>query len=495
MEKQEPTLEPIPSQGFLRRHRGALIACGAIVVAIVLVVAFVKHKTLQQQQEAAQKRFAGGSRRGGGGPGGPGGPPGAGGAVAVSVATVKSGDITVRIPALGTITPLATVTVKTQISGTLQKILFQEGQLVKLGDPIALIDPRPYEAALAQAEGNLRRDQALLVDARLDLKRYEDLITQDSVAQQQVDTQRYLVDQYIGTVASDEAQIKAAKVNLIYCHITAPVTGRVGLRQVDQGNYVTPGDTNGLVVITQLQPITAIFPIPEDNVTKVMQRLHDGALLDAEAYDRTNSAKITVGKVLTVDNQIDVTTGTVKLRAQFDNQDNMLFPNQFVNIQLLVDDLKDQVVMPNAAVHRGAPNGVTSTFVYLVNADSTVSVRPVTLGVVDGENVGVTAGLTPGAVVVTEGGDRLRDGASVSLPGSEPPPQKAANSGTPTGAKGTGHGRGGKGRRQGGQSPGQGSGQSGQSGQGGPGGQPAGQGSGQPPAQSGRPPQPSSSAQ
>jgi multidrug efflux system membrane fusion protein len=226
-----------------------------------------------------------------------------------------------------------------------------------------------------------------------------------------------------------------------------------------------------------------------------MQRLHDGALLDAEAYDRTNSAKITVGKVLTVDNQIDVTTGTVKLRAQFDNQDNMLFPNQFVNIQLLVDDLKDQVVMPNAAVHRGAPNGVTSTFVYLVNADSTVSVRPVTLGVVDGENVGVTAGLTPGAVVVTEGGDRLRDGASVSLPGSEPPPQKAANSGTPTGAKGTGHGRGGKGRRQGGQSPGQGSGQSGQSGQGGPGGQPAGQGSGQPPAQSGRPPQPSSSAQ
>jgi membrane fusion protein, multidrug efflux system len=471
MEKQEPTLEPIPPQGFLRRHRGALIACGAIVVAVFLVVVFVKHKTLQQQQEAAQKRFAGGSRRAG--PGGPGGPPGAGGAVAVSVATVKSGDITVRIPALGTITPLATVTVKTQISGTLQKILFQEGQLVKQGDPIALIDPRPYEATLAQAEGNLRRDQALLVDARLDLKRYEDLISQDSVAQQQVDTQRYLVDQYIGTVASDEAQIKAAKVNLIYCHITAPVTGRVGLRQVDQGNYVTPGDTNGLVVITQLQPITAIFPIPEDNVTKVMQRLHDGATLDAEAYDRTNSAKLAVGKVVTVDNQIDVTTGTVKLRAEFDNKDNMLFPNQFVNIQLLVDDLKNQVVMPNAAVHRGAPNGVTSTFVYLVNADSTVSVRPVTLGVVDGENVGVTAGLTPGAVVVTEGGDRLRDGASVSLPGEEPAPQSAANSSTPTGAKGTGsHARGnGKWHRQGGQAPGQNPGQP--AGQGGaPGGQP-----------------------
>jgi multidrug efflux system membrane fusion protein len=498
MERQEPTLVSTPPQGFLRRHRGTLIALGAIMVAVVLVVFFVFYKKQEQQQLATQKRFDHGSRHAGG-------PPGAAGAVAVAVATVKSGDLTVRIPALGTITPLATVTVKTQISGTLQKILFQEGQLVKQGDPLALIDPRPYEATLAQAEGNLRRDQALLVDSRLDLKRYEDLISQDSVAQQQVDTQRYLVDQYTGTVASDEAQIKAAKVNLIYCHITAPVTGRVGLRQVDQGNYVTPGDTNGLVVITQLQPITAIFPVPEDNVTKIMQRLHDGATLDAEAYDRTNSAKLAVGKVLTVDNQIDVTTGTVKLRAEFDNKDNMLFPNQFVNIQLLVDDLKNQVMMPNAAVHRGAPNGVTSTFVYLVNADSTVSVRPVTLGVVDGENVGVTAGLTPGAVVVTEGGDRLRDGATVSLPGTEPPPERAAaaggaGTGAP-GAKASGtKGRGsGKWRRQGGQAGGQGSGQSGQGGQGG---QSAGPGSGsggpqqgQPPARSGHPSQPSANGQ
>jgi len=470
MEKEEPSMVSTPPQGFFRRHRGAVIAVVAIIVAVLAVVRFVHHKTLEQQQLAAQKRNGGFRPR-------VGGPPGAGGAVSVSVATVASGDITVRIPALGTITPLATVTVKTQISGTLQKIFFTEGQLVKQGDPIALIDPRPYEATLAQAEGNLRRDQALLVDARLDLKRYEDLITQDSVAQQQVDTQRSLVDQDIGTVASDEAQIKAAKVNLIYCHITAPVTGRVGLRQVDQGNYVTPGDTNGLVVITQLQPITAIFPIPEDNVTKVMQRLHDGATLVAEAYDRTNSSKLAVGKVLTVDNQIDVTTGTVKLRAQFDNKDNMLFPNQFVNIQLLVDDLKNQVVMPSAAVHRGAPNGVTSTFVYLVNtADSTVSVRPVTLGVVDGENVGVTSGLTPGAVVVTEGGDRLRDGATVSLPGSEPPPARAANAGAGPGgnnANGTGAHKGnGRWRRQGGQSPGQASGQAGQSGQTGQGGQP-----------------------
>ena len=420
MEKDEQAFASAPPQGFLRRHRSVIITVLAILVAVFLLVRFVHYKQQQQAQTAAANR-GGGFRRKPGVTGGTIQP------VAVSVATVASGGITVRIPALGTITPLATVTVKTQISGTLQKILFKEGQLVKEGDPIALIDPRPYEAALAQAQGNLRRDQALLTEARLDLKRYEDLITQDSVAQQQVDTQRSLVDQDIGTVASDEANIKTAKINLVYCHITSPVTGRVGLRQVDQGNYVTPGDANGLVVITQLQPITAIFPIPEDNVTKVMQRLHDGATLTAEAYDRTNSAKLSDGKVLTVDNQIDVTTGTVKLRALFDNKDNTLFPNQFVNIQLVVDDLKNQVVMPNAAVHRGAPNGVTASFVYLVNADGTVSVRPVTLGVVDGENIGVTAGLTPGQVVVTEGGDRLRDGVPVSVPGATPPPVRAAD--------------------------------------------------------------------
>jgi multidrug efflux system membrane fusion protein len=457
MERDEQAFAVGPPQGFLRRHRGAIVTVIVILLAVFLLVRFVHYKQQQQAQTAAANR-GGGFRPHPGSGGGTNNP------VAVSVATVVSGDITVRIPALGTITPLATVTVKPQISGTLQKVLFKEGQLVKEGDPIALIDPRPYEAALDQAQGNLRKDQALLVDARLDLKRYEDLITQDSVAQQQVDTQRYLVDQYVGTVASDEAAIKTAKINLIYCHITSPVTGRVGLRQVDQGNYVTPGDTNGLVVITQLQPITAIFPIPEDNVTKVMQRLHDGATLTAEAYDRTNSAKLADGTVLTVDNQIDVTTGTVKLRALFDNKDNTLFPNQFINIQLVVDDLKNQTVMPNAAVHRGAPNGVTATFVYFVNPDNTVSVRPVTLGIVDGENVGVTAGLTPGAVVVTEGGDRLRDGAPISLPGA-PAPARTANAGAAPGAAGgavaaagAAHPHNGKGRRNrqnGGQPPAQ----------------------------------------
>ena len=318
------------------------------------------------------------------------------GPVAVSVATAASGDIQLRIPALGTVTPLATVTVRTQISGIMQKILFTEGQTVHQGDSLAQIDPRPYEAALQQMQGNLQRDQALLADAKLDLKRYEGLVKEDSIAEQQLDTQKALVDQYIGTVESDEGQLKTAQVNLIYTHIIAPVTGRVGLRQVDQGNYVTPGDANGIVVINQLQPITVIFPIPEDNVPALMRRLHGGGPMTVEAYDRTNSAKLADGKLLTVDNQIDVTTGTVKLRAQFENADGLLFPNQFVNIQLLQELLQNQIIIPNSAVRRGAPNGVVSTFVYVVNPDRTVTVRAVTLGVVDGERVAVTQGLKRG---------------------------------------------------------------------------------------------------
>jgi multidrug efflux system membrane fusion protein len=260
----------------------------------------------------------------------------------------------------------------------------------------------------------------------VDLKRYEGLVKEDSIAQQQLDTQRALVDQYVGIILTDEGLVNAAKVNLQYTHIVSPVSGRVGLRQVDQGNYVTPGDTNGIVLINQLQPITVIFSIPEDNVPAVRQRLHAGATLAVEAYDRANSAKIAVGKVLTLDNSIDVTTGTIRLRAQFDNTDGTLFPNQFVNIQLLQEVLKNQIVMPNSAVRRGAPNGVATTFVYAVNPDRTVSVRPVTLGVVDGERVAVTAGLKAGDIVVTEGGDRLREGAHVQLPTPAPAAAGAA---------------------------------------------------------------------
>lgn len=404
-------------RGFIRRHRTALIALAAVLVLLVIVVRIVQHRS------PAVANGPGGGRGGQDGP------------VAVAVAQVTPGDIQIRIPALGTVTTFANVTVRTQISGTLQKILFTEGQLIHEGAVIAQIDPRPYEAALQTMQGNLRRDQALLADARLDLKRYEGLVKEDSIAQQQLDTQRALVDQYIGTIESDEGQVKTAQVNLLYTHIVSPVTGRVGIRQVDQGNYVTPGDTNGIVVINQLQPISVLFSIPEDNVLSLMKKVRQGAAMKVEAYDRTNAAKLADGELLTVDNAIDTTTGTVKLRAQFDNGDSSLFPNQFVNIQLLQDLLENQLIMPNSAVRRGAPNGVVTTFVYLVNADHTVSVRPVTLGAVDGERVAVVSGLAAGDVVVTEGGDRLRDGAPVQLPAAAPTSPAGARS---PGARGPG---------------------------------------------------------
>ncbi|MBV9914782.1 MAG: efflux RND transporter periplasmic adaptor subunit, partial [Sinobacteraceae bacterium] len=312
------------------------------------------------------------------------------------------------------------------------------------GDFLAQIDPRPFQAALTQAEGTLRRDQAQLADAQLDLKRYEELVKEDSIAQQQLDTQRALVKQYTGTIEADQGAVSTARVNLGFTHIVSPANGRVGLRQVDQGNYVTPGDTNGIVVVTQLQPITVIFSVPEDYVTALMKRLHEGGTLTAVAYDKPNTNKLAEGKVLTLDNQIDTSTGTIKLRALFDNSDGALFANQFVNIQLVQDTLHGQTIIPSAAVRRGAPNGVLSTFVYLVDAaSSTVSVRPVTLGVVDGEREAVTQGLKPGDVIVTEGGDRLRDGAAVLLP--EATPQHAMRpSAQPAGAQNTPGG----GRRQ-----------------------------------------------
>jgi multidrug efflux system membrane fusion protein len=407
----DPTAPPRGPVAFVRRHWVALLLVAVVLALMIGLILYLRHK---QPAEAPAGRDSRGARGGQNAP------------VAVSVATATAGDIQLRIPALGTVTPLATVTVKTQISGVMQKILFTEGQTVRQGDPLAQIDPRPYEAALQQMEGNLKRDQALLADAKLDLKRYEGLVKEDSIAEQQLDTQKALVDQYTGTIESDEGQVKTASVNLLYTHIVAPVSGRVGLRQVDQGNYVTAADPNGIVVINQLQPITVIFAIPEDNVTTLMRRLHEGNPLNVEAYDRANSNKLADGTLLTVDNEIDVTTGTVKLRAQFPNTDGLLFPNQFVNIQLLQELLHNQIIIPNAAVRRGAPNGVVTTFVYVVNADRTVTVRPVTLGVVDGERVAITAGLTAGEMVVTEGGDRLRDGAQIQLPNATPPPAAGA---------------------------------------------------------------------
>ncbi len=337
-------------------------------------------------------------------------------AVAVSIATVKSGDIVVRIPGLGTVTPLTTDTVKAQISGIMQKVNFKEGQLVKKGDLLAVIDPRPYEAALDQAKATLARDEALLADAHLDLKRYEDLIKEDSVSQQQVDTQRATVGQDTANVASDNAQVKTAELNLAYTQIRAPIDGRVGLRQLDPGNYVTPGDANGIVVVTQLQPISVLFTVPEDNIPEIMRQIKAGASLAVEASGRTDQEHLADGTLSTTDNVIDTTTGTLKLRASFENKDLLLFPGQFVNVSLVVTTLKDQLVIPAAAVRRGAPDGVQSAFVYLVNPNNTVSVRPVVLGVVDGDNQAVRSGLDLNDVVVTDGGDRLREGAQVELP-------------------------------------------------------------------------------
>jgi multidrug efflux system membrane fusion protein len=327
----------------------------------------------------------------------------------VVAATGAIGDIDITLNALGTVTSLATITIKSQISGYLVKVAYQEGQIVKEGDLLAEIDSRPYELALALAQGSLERDKALLATAQLDLKRYQELAKTNAIPRQQLDTQASLVVQYEGTIISDQAAIDTAKLNITYCHITAPVSGRVGLRLVDEGNYVTLGDATGLVIITQLQPISVIFPVAEDNLPQIQRRIRANAILQATAYDRTGTTKLSIGHLQTLDNQIDTTTGTVKLRAQFDNEDDNLFPNQFVNIQLLVDSLHGATVIPTSGIQRGAPG----TFVYLINADKTVTVKPIDLGPSSGERVAVRSGLSPGDRVVIDGADKLRSGAKV----------------------------------------------------------------------------------
>jgi membrane fusion protein, multidrug efflux system len=323
--------------------------------------------------------------------------------------TVSKGDIAVNLNALGTVTSLATVTIRTQISGYLIKVDFKEGDEVKKGDLLAEIDSRPYEATLAQVKGQLARDEALLKGAQVDLARYQGLAAQNAVPRQTLDTQVALVAQDQGTVEADRGMVKSAEVNLQYCRILSPLDGRVGLRQVDQGNYVTPGDANGLVVITQIQPISVLFTVPEDNLQAIAKRLQDGAVLPATAYDRSGATKIADGSLQTFDSQIDPTTGTIKLRAQFPNEAKTLYPNQFVNVRLLLDTHKDVTTMSTAAIQRGVPG----TFVYLVGADSTVSVRAVQLGVTDGDRVEVKSGLAPGDRVVIDGADKLRDGAKI----------------------------------------------------------------------------------
>src|SRR5215472_11731533 len=360
--------------------------------------------------------------------------PVAGAPVPVGVALVKKGDMPVMLSQLGTVIPLAMVTVKTQISGYLTEVAFQEGQMVNKGDFLTQIDPRPYQVLLEQVQAQFAKDQALLKNARLDLQRYNTLIEQNSIAKQVRDTQISLVAQYEATVQADQAQIDAQKLNLTYCRIVSPVTGRVGLRQVDAGNYVQTSDANGIVVVTQLQPISVIFTLPEDNLPAVMSRVRTGAVLAVTAYDRTGSTELAQGKLDTVDNQIDTTTGTVKLRAIFDNSQESLFPNQFVNIKLLVNTLHDADLVPNSAIQRGAPG----TFVYVVKPDHTVAVQKVKLGPTDGQRIAVLSGLQRGENVVVEGTDRLRDGAKVTLASADHSGMTKGQSGPASAAAGVG---------------------------------------------------------
>jgi multidrug efflux system membrane fusion protein len=368
----------------------------ALVVLLILLALAVWHQTRQVPGPAPR-----------GGPAGGAAPP-----QPVGAATVDQGDIRVILNELGTVTPLATVTVQTQINGQLMSVGFQEGQLVKQGDFLAQVDDRPYRVALEKDLGQLAHDQGLLDQARADLKRYQLLARQDSIAQQQVQDQQFLVEQYQGTVKADQGVVDNDRLNIAYCRITAPITGRVGLRLVDPGNYVQTSSTTGIAVLTQLDPISVIFTVTQDHMPEIMQRLAAGATLPVDAYDRSNTTKLASGQVSAVDNQVDVATGTVKIRAMFPNPNNMLFPNQFVNAHLLVDTLHNVPRVPVAAVQQGAPGA----FVYVINSDDTVSVRPIKVGQVDGQLEQVISGLKPGEQVVTDGTDRLRDGSKVTIP-------------------------------------------------------------------------------
>lgn len=353
-------------------------------------------------------------------------------AVPVGVASVQQRDMPVYMVGLGTVTPLYSVNVKSRVDGQLVRVNFKEGQKVKKGDLLAVIDPRPYEVALSQAEAQKFKDEASLRDAKLNYQRFKDLLNQSgAMSQQQVDTQLATTDQLEGAVRADQAAIDNAKLQLVYCHITSPIDGRVGLRLVDPGNMVHATDTNSLLVITQLQPITVIFALPEDQLNSVREHMRHGELR-ADAYSRDNQTKLASGKLLTIDNQIDVTTGTGKLKAEFVNPGDELWPNQFVNIHLLLETRKSSLVIPAAAVQRG-PQG---TYVFVVKPDKTVEVRPITVAISQNNLTAVSNGLSPNETVVTDGQDKLQAGSKVEprgagrpamAPGGQSAPQPAGN--------------------------------------------------------------------
>jgi multidrug efflux system membrane fusion protein len=339
-------------------------------------------------------------------------------------ATSRKGDIGVYYSGLGAVTPLATVTVRTRVDGQLMNIRYKEGDTVHRGDLLAEIDDGPYQAALTQAQGQLMRDQASLENARIDLVRYQQLVAQKAGPEQQLATQQAMVHQDEGVVKLDEGQIQSAQVNLAYCKIAAPVTGRIGLRLVDAGNIVQAGDTNGLLIITQMDPISAIFTISEDQLQVVLQKVAAGQTLEVDAYDRAATAKLAQGSLTTLDNQVDPATGTLKLRATFQNPKGTLYPNQFVNAKLLVQEKRGVTLVPTGAVQRNSQ----ATYVYVVNADSKVEVRPIVIGTTEGNDSEVTSGLAPGEVVVMTGVDKLQAGSKVSaqLTPAKPAPAKPA---------------------------------------------------------------------
>src|ERR1700678_494040 len=356
----------------------------------------------------------------------------------VRVAPVTTGDMPLTIDALGTVTPFETVTIRTQIAGTLQKVGFAEGQTVKAGDFIAQIDPRPYEAALAQAQGQLAKDQALLSQAQGDLARFQQLAKQDSIAQQQVADQVALVAQDKAAIATDQAMVKTAELNVAYTHIVSPVTGRVGLRLVDPGNYLQPSDAAGIVVITQIDPISVVFTTPENNLPRISARLNSGATLPVTVLDRDNVHALATGTLTTFDSQIDVTTGTIKMRSTFANPNGVLFPQQFVNVRLLVDTMTGVTLAPNPAIQLGA----SGDFVYLLGDNLTVSKRDVATGPTDGKHTVITSGLAASDKVVIDGVDRLRDGAKVKVVDHVPAGTGQAGAGGGPGSASEGSGAG-----------------------------------------------------
>jgi len=375
----------------------------AVVLALILCAAFVACTggDARQQAQAAAPH-----------------------AVSVAIAPVTQQDMPVYLVGLGSVTAFYTANIKSRVDGQIMRVNFQEGQTVKEGDLLIVIDPRPFQVQLEQMQAQLFKDQASLRDARLNFDRYTTLIPSGSIAQQQVDTQKATVDQLDGQVRTDQAQIDNAKLQLVYCNITAPFTGRVGLRQVDPGNIVHAADTNPMLILTQLQPIAVVFTLPEDQLPTVAQHMKNSTLL-VEAYSRDNQIKLATGKLQTIDNQIDQTTGTAKLKAVFDNKDNQLWPNQFVNANLLLETQKKSTVLPTAAILRG-PQG---TFVYLVKPDKTVEARNVTIALTQGNTTAISTGLKPGDTVVTDGQDKLQTGSKIE-PRSSGPANNASGSGT-----------------------------------------------------------------